>query len=319
MRLEQLQLIQVLASCGSLRAAAQQMNVTQPALTKALRLLEEEFRAPLVLRTPKGVRLTPAGELVAQRAATVTREIERAREDVAWQTRHTASHVAVGVSPAAAIVALPGALARVRARWPQLRVRVVDAVYPRALTMLRGGEIDLAVGPLPREGAGHDLRVQAIFDAQQVLVARRGHPLARARSLAAVQHADWILAGPGAGPGDPIRLGFQTLGLAVPAVTLTCESFSTLVALLRSGDAISIMPESFYVEVGAPSGLVLLPIDDPLPRVTVHLVWRAEVPLTAPAGHLFDALEQEGRRFTSDRSGSPLRPRADSSARRPRI
>lgn len=149
MRLQQLELIAVIAEAGSLRVAASRMNVTQPALTKALRQLEDEFGAPLVHRMPTGVRLTRAGELVAARAATVVREIERAREEVQWQQREREAQVAVGVSPAAAILVLPGVLARVRARWPQLLVRVVDAVYPRAMTMVRTGEIDLAVGPLP--------------------------------------------------------------------------------------------------------------------------------------------------------------------------
>ncbi len=290
MRLEQLRLMQALSTYGSLRAAAQAMNVTQPALTKTLKLLEEEFGAPLVLRTPKGVRLTPAGTLVAARASTVVREIERAREDVAWQMRHAASHVAVCVSPAAAITVLPGALARLRARWPQVRVQVIDAVYPRGLTMLRAGEVDLAIGPLP---AGRDLRVQPLFDAQQVLVVRAGNPLEGARTLAELQHADWIVAGPGGGPGDPRHLGFDVRGLPDPPVIVTCESFSTLLALLSSVDAVAVMPERFYADYAAPHGLARLPVVDPLPRVTVHAAWRGDAPLTVPAGHLLDALDQE--------------------------
>lgn len=295
MRLEQLQLIQALSVHGSLRAAAKAMNLSQPALTKALRLLEEEFAAPLVVRTPKGVRLTPAGGLVAARAATVLREIDRARDDVAWQLSHAASRIAICVSPAAAISVLPGALARLRARWPQVLVQVVDAVYPRALTMLRAGEVELAVGPLPPEGAGRDLRVQALFDAQRVLVARPGSPAAKARTLAELHSVDWIVAGPAAGPGDPARLGFDVPGLPTPPVRVTCESFSTLLALLVSSDAVAVMLESFYDEYAAQHSLLRLPIDDPIPKVTVHVAWRADAPLGAPAGHLMDALEQEAR------------------------
>ena len=295
MRLQQLQLIVVLAEAGSLRAAASRLNVTQPALTKALRQLEDEFGASLVTRTPKGARLTPAGELVAARAATVAREIERAREEVQWQQREHDAQVAVGVSPAAAIVVLPGVLARLRARWPQLRVRIVDAVYPRSLTMVRGGEIDLAVGPLPPEGAGRDLRVAPLFDTHQLLVARRDHPLAGARRLAELQRAAWVLTGPRGGPGDPQRLGFERLGLVIPHVELECESFSTLLAVMPSVDVVGLMPEGFYHSHAAAHGIVSLPIEDPLPRVTLHAVWRADVPLTAPAAHLLDAMEAESR------------------------
>lgn len=293
MRLQQLHLILALAESGSLRAAAQRMNVTQPALTKALRALENEFGTALVLRGPKGARLTAAGELVAARAASAVREIERAREEVAWQQRHAVAQVAIGVSPAAAIMVLPGAMARLRARWPQVRLRVVDAIYPRALTLVRNGELDLAVGPLPPEGAGRDLQVQPLFDAQQVLVARRGHPLARARRLAEIQHAPWVVTGPGDGPGDPQRLGFAAAGLATPPVVLHCESFATLLSLLPHTDAIGIMPAQFYDEAGRHAGLARLPMDDALPRVTVHALWRADAPQSAPAQRLLEALEQE--------------------------
>ena len=225
----------------------------------------------------------------------MAREIERAREEVKWQQREQGAQLALAVSPAAAISLLPGVLARLRAHWPQLRVRVADAVYPRALTMVRGSEIDLAVGPLPPEGAGRDLRVAPLFDAQQLLVVRRGHPLAGARRLAELQQTAWVLTGPHDGPGDPRRLGFERLGLAVPPVMLECESFSTLLAVMPSVDAVGIMPAGFYDSYAASLGIVSLPIEDPLPHVTLHAVWRADVPLTAPAAHLLDSMEAESR------------------------
>jgi DNA-binding transcriptional LysR family regulator len=295
MRLQHLQLILAIAETGTLRASAGRLNVTQPALTKALRQLEDEFGAAMVLRSPKGVRLTPAGELLAARAATAMRELDRAREEVAWQLRHARARVSVGVSPAAAITLMPGALARLRARWPQVRVGVVDALYPRALTMVRAGELDLAAGPLPPEGAGHGLRVAPLFDAQQILVVRAGHPLARARRLADLEQAAWVVTGPPNGPGDPAHLGFDRLGLSTPPVVLQCETFSTLVALMPSVDAVGIMPQGFFEQYASRMGLIRLPIDDPLPKVTLHAVWRADAPLTAPAGLLLDALELEAR------------------------
>lgn len=301
MRLQHLHLILALAETGTLRAAAGRLNVTQPALTKALHQLEDEFGTALVTRSPKRVRLTAPGELLAARAASAVREIERAREEVAWQLRHVRARVTVGVSPAAAIVLLPGALARMRSRWPQVQVGVLDAIYPRALTMVRAGELDLAAGPLPPKGAGRDLRVAPLFDAQQILVARASHPLAGARRLSDLQHAAWVVTGPPDGPGDPRQLGFERQGLATPPVVLQCESFSTLVAVMPSIDAVAIMPQGFFAEYAHRAGIVQLPIEDPLPQVTLHAVWRADTPLTAPATRLLEALEQEAREVRARR------------------
>ena len=151
MRLQQLQLLLTLARTGSMRASAEAMNVTQPALTKALKQLEEEFGATLVLRSPKGVRLAPAGEMLAARAATVVREIERAREEMAALTHQTHTTLSVGVSPAAALVLAPNTIAAFQSRWPQVRIHLVDALYPKMLEQLRSGELDLALGPLPAQ------------------------------------------------------------------------------------------------------------------------------------------------------------------------
>lgn len=297
MRLQHLHLLLAIAESGSLRASAQSLNVTQPALTKALRQLEEEFGTPLVLRSSRGARLAPAGELLAARAATVVRELDRAREEVAWHTRHDSARVSVGLSPAAAILLAPGASARFAVRWPKVRLRLVDALYPRALAQLRAGELDFSIGPLPVEGSGRDIAVQPLFDSQHVIVARRGHPLAQARQLADLVGAAWVLTGPRGGPGDPVSLGFGTLGLQAPDVRLECESFSALLALLPTRDMIGIVPRGFFERYAARIGLIELPIADPLPTTTIHAMSRADVPLTVPARRLLDAFVQEAREY----------------------
>jgi LysR family transcriptional regulator, regulator of abg operon len=299
MRLQHLQLLLTLAEAGSLRASAHVMNLTPPALTKALRQLEQEFGTALVLRTPKGVRLAPAGEVLAARAAIVMRELDRAREEIAWHTRQADALVTLGVSPVAAILVVPGALARFGARWPQVRVRVVDSLYPRVLAQVRAGELDLAIGPLPHEGVGPDVAVQPLFDSQVVIAARRVHALARARRLADLADAAWVLTGPAGGPGDPVHLALETRGLAPPKVRLECESFSTLLALMPGLDVIGVMPRGFFERYGPGVDLVALPIGDPLPATTIHLLSRMDRPLTIPAQRLLEAIAQEARSLRS--------------------
>lgn len=295
MRLQHLQLVLTLARTGSLRASAQALNVTQPALTKALKQLEEEFGTALVVRTPKGVRLAPAGELLAARAATVLREVERAREEVAWFARSERTTVTVGVSPAAALLLVPGALARFQARWPAVTVRLSDALYPKAQERLRSGELDMALGPLPAAGPGHDLRAVELLHSASVIVTQRGHPLRRARHLRDLAGARWVLTGPRLGPGDPTHLGFERLGMAPPLVALECDSFSILLALLPTMAALAVVPRHFFETHGPRMGLVALDIAEPLPPTVIHLTTRAEGPLTLPTQRLRDAFEHEAR------------------------
>ena len=295
MRLQHLHLLLTLAQTGSLRASAEALNVTQPALTKALKQLEEEFGTTLVLRTPKGVRLAPAGELLAARAATVVRELERAREEVAWHTQNTQATVTVGVSPAAALMLAANAVARFQARWPDVKVRLVDALYPKALQQLRSGEVDLALGPLPASSIGHDLNVRPLIHSPTVIVARNTHPLRAARSLSELQSASWLLTGPRGGPGDPTHLGFEQRGLTPPKVTLECESFSTLLAVLPEMDVLAVVPRRFFDSHGPRIGLAVLNIAESLPPTTIHLFTRTDAPLTLPTQRLVNDFVHEAQ------------------------
>lgn len=295
MRITQLRLLLAIAETGSLRSSAQVMNLTQPALTKALRLLEDELGAPLVTRTPHGARLAPAGELVAARAATALRELDRAREEVAAWAGGADARVAVGLSPAAAVLLAPGAVARLSMRWPRVEVRLVDALFPRALALVRSGELDFAVGPLPEDRLDGDLGVRPLFESQTIVVARQGHPLGRATRLRDLAAAQWILTGPAGGPGDPAALGFEACGTPPPRARLTCESFSTLIALVGSLDAVCALPAPFFERHGARLGLARLQIVDPLPTLTIRAAWRTDARLTLPAQRLLDAFAEEAR------------------------
>lgn len=293
MRLQQLQLLLTLSRTGSMRASAAAMNVTQPALTKALKQLEEEFGATLVLRSPKGVRLSPEGEMLAARAATVLREIERAKEEMLALTHNTQVTLTVGVSPAAALVLAAHTISTFQARWPEARIHLIDALYPKALEQLRSGELDLALGPLPPSGLGRDLHARALIDSPTVIVTKKGHRLAGARTLEDLQGATWLLTGPRLGPGDPVHLGFEQRGLAAPRVSLQCESLATLLAVLPSMDTLTLLPRRFYEAHGPRLGLVMLNLQEHLPATTIHIFSRADAPLSLPAQRLMDTFVQQ--------------------------
>ncbi|MBU4611774.1 LysR family transcriptional regulator [Achromobacter sp. GG226] len=297
MRLQHLHLLLSIAQTGSLRASAEAMHVTQPALTKALKQLEEELGTTLVLRTPKGARLAPAGEALAARAAIIVRELDRAREDVNWHVHHAEATLNVGVSPAAAMILAPPAVARYQTRWPKVRVRLLDALYPVALTQLRSGELDLALGPLPAAALGRDLQARTLIDSPQVLAARAGHPLARTRRLADLRQAQWIITGPQHGPGDPATLGGELWQDAPARIGLECSSFSTLLALLPEVDAVALLPKRIFDAHAANAGLVALPIDEALPVTQIHAFVRTDVPLSVPAQRFLDAVEAQAQRM----------------------
>ncbi|HCH24200.1 MAG TPA: hypothetical protein DE179_07880 [Oceanospirillaceae bacterium] len=295
MRIQQLQLLVALAETGSLRAAAKQLHVTQPALTKALRQLEDEFSTTLVTRTPKGARLTETGEILRARAAAVLREVDRAKQEVAWQTRKEQATVVISVSPGAAMTLIPGALKRLHDRWPDVLVSIIDAVYPLSHALVRSGKVELAIGPLPAEGVDNDLYTTPLGEARTILVTRNTSKYASSTTKEDLTQASWILAGPKDGPGDPQRLTFQLGEGFSPRIVAQCESYLSVLAILPSIDAIALVPESIFHQYGTAVGLsqVTVNVSQLLPKVMIHTVWLADTTLTAPAAGLLDAIKQE--------------------------
>lgn len=296
MKVSQLELLVVLADTGSLRRAASRLNLSQPALTRSLRLLEASFGATLVIRSPRGVRLTPAGERLAARARAIGHELRRAREEIAALGGDAGGSVSIGVSSAAMMQVMPAAAALFRARRPAVGLRLVETLYPDAFARLRAGELDFIVGPVPVEGAGGDLAATRLFVNALYVVARRTHPLAGTRSLAGLAGADWALVGPAGGPGDLQRLPFAAAGLTSPKPSIVCESLTTFLEIAPELDILGLLPAHLLARAGA-AGLGALPLDAEVPPATIHLVRAAERAMTPAASLLADCVHSAAARL----------------------
>ena len=200
------------------------------------------------------------------------------------------------------------AVARFHDRWPEVRVRLVDALYPKALRQLRGSEVDFALGPLPGVGMGRDLHALPLLHSPTVIVARRGHPLLKATTLAGLAGASWILSGPQLGPGDPVQLGMEQRGLGAAQVTMECESFATLLAVLPHTEALAVVPRRFFESHGPQSSLEVLKIAEDLPVTTLHLFTRTDAPLTVPAQRLVNAFKDEAEAILKSRAAAGRHP-----------
>ncbi|MEZ5729120.1 MAG: LysR substrate-binding domain-containing protein [Burkholderiaceae bacterium] len=327
MKIAQLELLVVLADTGSLRRAASRMNLSQPALTRSLRQLEAAFATTLVQRSPRGVRLTPAGERLAARARAIGHELRRAREEIDALGGEAGGLVSIGASSAVMMQIVPAAVALFRSRRPAVRLRLVETLYPEAFTRLRAGEFDFVVGPVPPEGAGSDLVARRLFQNSLHVVARCGHPHVGTATLAELADADWALVGPSGGPGDLRRLPFEVAVGADPddatvddgrrdrgpVPAIVCESLPTFLELAPEMNLLGLVP-GHLLERARAAGLVPLALDVPVPPVTIHLVRAADRALTPAAALLADCLEEAARHVDA---GADARPSATIVASKP--
>src|SRR3954463_4472106 len=148
LRLSLLRAVDAVDAHGSLLKASAVLGVTQPSLTKSLRELEDMVQLRLFDRHSRGVRTTEAGLVFVRTARRVLAELRRLDEELDQLSSPGSGSVALGALPVAAAGVLPGTLARLKATYPHIQVRLQQGRTEDLLPLLASGEIDLIVGRL---------------------------------------------------------------------------------------------------------------------------------------------------------------------------
>jgi LysR family transcriptional regulator of abg operon len=150
MKINSLRDFLAVAERGSLRAAARQLGLAQPAMTRSIQELEKELGVVLFERRAKGVVLTPMGEVFERRARAVRTEFRRAKEELDQLQGATHGHIRMCLSSVAHMALLPNALRPFRQKFPDVTLEIIDAVLPRAEMELKAGTMDFYIGPHSR-------------------------------------------------------------------------------------------------------------------------------------------------------------------------
>ena len=287
MRLPTLQALVLMEELGSIRAAAQAMNLTQPALTAAIQQLEAELKAPLLVRSRQGVSFTSFGQAFLRHAKLMVAQSRRAQDEIAQLRGHWEGTVRMAVSPAIGLGLLPQALRQFTQQHPNVRVHCRDGLYPSISPAIRDGTLDFALTPVHRVDLESDLVAEPLYSSEVVIVASTSHPLSRATRLKQLQDCDWVLSSPSRGPGAIIEEAFQQANLAPPRVKMLCESFLALAAVVAASQGwMTTMPRILFENTAFKDQLCVVPIKDKLPSPLICTVRRHDLPLTPAAMQL---------------------------------
>ena len=228
MNLTHLRHLLALSECGSFRAAAKRLSLSQSAITKSMKALEAEFGVALILRGSEGSALTDVGRELLSHARSVCGEIDVATEKIKRMSGQTRVQLSIGSIVTAAVQVLPSAVRFLQGRHPNLDLSIVSGVTDSLLPRLVEGSLDVAIGfeldgPVP---AG--IRFQPLANAEYCIIIRRGHPLERARTLRDLAGAEWIMSSDLARPGSKMAQLHEAQGLEQPVVRMqsNCPFFS---------------------------------------------------------------------------------------------
>lgn len=300
MQLNQLRVFLAIVDAGSIRAAARQLGVTQPGITKTLRQLETGLRVRLLDRTQHGVVPTLAGRAFIARARAVQSELRKANEELAQLAGERAGSVSFGITLVALHI-VPEAFSRFRAEFPDARVRLVEAVSHLLLPQIRDETLDFAVGRWVGGKPPSWMHVNPLYRTETVVAGRAGHPLAKAGSLKQLVNADWATVSPPGISGSVIEQTFTLAELPVPKSITYCESFAALLTLVGGTDLLVTLPRVLAAHPMGGGGLEIFPIRESVPRQTIALMTRTDAKPTSVAAAMMKAITTAARRLV--RSG----------------
>ncbi|GKY86511.1 LysR family transcriptional regulator [Sinisalibacter aestuarii] len=292
------EMIVAIADAGSLRAAADRIGKTQPAITKALRNAEEELGDRIFTRAPRGVEPTEIGRAVIARARVIQAELRKLDEEVSQIQGARSGSLHVTVSPLAAVRIVPKVMDRFRRLFPGVHVQIAGGHPPSTTATLRSGDTDIVIGPVPDENERSGLSVRPLLSSPISVITGKGSRYAGATHLAALRDAEWIMIGPRKRIFG-IRRDFLRLGLEPPVPVTTSDSITSLLAMIEGSHRVCSFPTLLLEEIEPRWQIVRLPLQDDVTPVEIGLMVRADRPLT-PAGRAFvDAVAAQAEKMVA--------------------
>jgi len=251
----------------------------------------------LMRRTPHGVVPTPSGRAFLARAQVAQSELRKAEEEAVQAEGEGGGSVAFGVGPTSALQIVPEAVTHFRQQFPHARLRILEGVPRVLLPLVRDETLDLATGPRQDAKLDPALAFRPLFREDVVVVARKGHPLRNARSLAQLVGAEWLSLIPRGSPEAAFNRAFSSAGLPPPQPIIQCESYNTVVAVLAKSDMLGIMSRRLLAERFARDVLQEIAVAEPMPSYTVGMFTRTSPPLTRVAAGMARAVTTAARKL----------------------
>jgi DNA-binding transcriptional LysR family regulator len=243
-----LRVLVAVARHGSVTGAARALNYAQPSISHHIARLEAETGARLLQRAGRGVRLTDAGRLLAERAEEIIGRLDAAEAELAAHVGLREGRVRLAAFPSALGTIVPAAAARLEAQTPGMDLMLTEAEPPEALRMLRAGYVDVALvfqhyqagtDPEPPSASPEGTRGQLLLDEPVHLVTAAGAGPDEAGELADYAGHRWI-----AGCERCRSYLIRQCALAgfTPKVAFTTDDYVAVQALVAAGLGVTTLP-----------------------------------------------------------------------------
>lgn len=254
------------ARAGNLTVAADRIGLTQPALTKTIHRLEQDFDARLFERSARGMNLTNAGELLFERARLIEMHYQQAREEIRLHSDGALSEFRIATGTAYHVAVAPDMVKRLSQEFPDTKFGLDFEVAGNALPKLIDGDLDLLLGAfleVPAEG----IETETILEVEIVAFACRDSRLARAGQISpkdlagqkwVVYQRDRLMAG-------RLQAWCADNMVSGPEIMMQVDSLLATFRVVAGTEFVT--PASSLVrDLAEEAGLVMLPLAEPIWR-----------------------------------------------------
>lgn len=269
--LRQLEYLVAIAETGQFSAAARRCGVSQPALSRQVREVEEGLGVVCFERRRSGTLVTPEGSIVLGHARRVLAESRALAQAAAALGDPFTGRLRLGAIPTIAPYLLPALLPRIREEMPQLELVLVEAMSEQLRGQLIAGDLDLALVALPYPADG--LAERALIHEPFALAMPAGHPLdtgAPATIRDALSHPLLLLA-----QGHCLRDHIIQACRVKDSAAVQATSMATLMLMVQSGLGATLVPTSALQPM---AGVALRAFERPAPSREIGLWWRPGSP-----------------------------------------
>lgn len=286
--LKQLRAFVAVARTQSFTEACVQVHLSQPALSIAIKNLEEEVGGALFSRTTRAIALTPEGEEFYPVAQKILQDCETALDDLNQRFALNRGRVVLAAMPSFASSLLPGIISQYRALYPNVSVTVNDVIAEDVVDMVRNGQVEVGITFDP--GRSEDLAFTPLFDDRFVAVVHPDHP------LTALSHVSWqaLLKNDFIALQRPssirllIEAKLRQLGMQVSPEFET-HQLATIGRMVATDLGVSAVP-SLCIQQMRELGAVCRELDTPVMSRPVGVVTRKRYPLSTAARSLVDII-----------------------------
>lgn len=270
--------------------AAEEMFISQPAVSQMIKQLEEELDSQLFFRSPRGVKLTPEGEVLFQYVEKAYNLIMAGEQKIVEIHNLMSGEIKIGASDTLSKYYLIPILEEFHQKYPDVKIQVTNRTTPETVKLLKGGSVDFGIVNLPLEDK--QLIINECLKIQDCFVAGEKYQELAQKELSIYELANYpllILE-----KGTNTRKFIDTFA-AKHGLMLTPEielgSIDVLVEFAKIGLGISYVVKDFIEEELAQSLLYEIRLKEPIPERSIGIVLNKDIPLSKAADKFIEILQ----------------------------